>query len=118
MKKVIATVIALTLIIGVVGCATIKMESKLEKPVSMTSLRGTPVRDFAVNTRAIWLFWGLIELAVPEFDQLVEPYVADRAGIQKLEIKTQYNFLDFVVTALTDGIITMRSIKIEGQVFD
>jgi len=118
MRKVIATVIALTLIMGVVGCATIKMESKLEKPVSMTSLRGTPVRDFAVNTRAVWLFWGLIDLSVPEFDQIIGPYVADRAGIQKLEIKTQYGFLDLVVTALTDGIITMRTVKIEGQVFD
>ena len=104
------------LIIGVAGCATIKIESKIEKPVSMTSLRGTPVRDFAVNTRAIWLFWGLIDLSVPEFDQIIGPYAADRAGIQKLEIKTQYGFLDLVVTALTDGIITMRTVKIKGQV--
>ena len=118
MRKIIAVVVALTLIIVVVGCATIKMESKLEKPVSMTSMRGTPVRDFVVNTRAIWLFWGLVDLSVPEFDQIVGPHVADRAGIQKLEIKTQYGFLDLVVTALTDGIITMRTVKIEGQVFD
>jgi hypothetical protein len=118
MRKVIATVIALMLVIGVVGCATIKMESKLEKPISMTSLRGTPVRDFVVNTRAIWLFWGLIDLSVPEFDQLVGPYAADRAGVQKLEIKTQYGVLDFFVTVLTNGVITMRSVKIEGQVFD
>ena len=55
MRKLIATVIALALVIGVVGCATIKMESRLEKPVSMTSMRGTPVRDFAVNTRANFL---------------------------------------------------------------
>lgn len=118
MRKMIAFAVALTLIIGVVGCATIKMESDLEKPVSMTSMRGTPVRDFVVNTRAIWLFWGLVDLSVPEFDQMIGPYAADRAGIQKLEIKTQYGFLDLVVTGLTDGIITMRTIKIQGQVFD
>ena len=118
MRKIIPVVVALTLIIGVVGCATIKMESKVEKPVSMTSMRGTPVRDFAVSTRAVWLFWGLIELSVPDFDQIIGPYAADRAGIQKLKIKTEYDLLDFVVSKLTVGIVTTRSMKIQGQVFD
>ena len=41
MKKKVLIIITLTVVIGVVGCATLPMESHLEKPVSMTQISDT-----------------------------------------------------------------------------
>lgn len=118
MRKAIVFIIALTLITGVIGCATLTMKSKVDKPVSMTNMRGTPVRNFERNEKAVWLLWGLIPVSIPEVDDVVAPHVADRVGVQNLKITTKYSFLDVVVTTLTQGMLTMRSVKVEGQVYD
>ena len=119
MRKLLSVIVTITLIMAFAGCATLKMESKVDKPVSMTSMRGTPVRDFERNDRAIWLFWGLIPLStIPEVDDVVAPHVADRVGVQNLKITTKSSFLDGVVSTLTLNIIMMRSVKIKGQVYD
>ena len=66
MRRILTPFAALALVIVVAGCATISMESKVEKPVSMTGMGSEEVREFTTQDRAIWLFWGLIPLSVPE----------------------------------------------------
>jgi len=37
-----ATIVAFALVIGVIGCATLPLESRLGKPVSMTEMTDSP----------------------------------------------------------------------------
>ena len=61
--------------------------------------------------------WGLVPLSVPEIDDVVGPRVADRAGVQNLETEPKLNIVDSLVTVLTLGIITSRTISISGEVY-
>lgn len=118
MRKVAVSVVAFALAIVVTGCATIPLESDLEKPVSMTDMKGTPAQTFASKSKAIWLFWGLIPLSVPTVDGVVGPAVADHAGVQNLMITTEADGLDVIAWILTNGILSMRTVTIEGQAYD
>lgn len=120
MRKVLLAITTLAVIIAVAGCATLPMESNLKKPVSMTTIENNPTRtkEFFAEGRAIWLFWGLIDLSLPAFDEVIGPEIADHAGVQNLKITTQSTFIDVVVTGLTDGIVTMRTVTIEGQAYE
>jgi len=118
MRKAITTVVFFVLIIGIVGCATLPMESKLDRPVSMTDMKETPVKNFTSANKAIWLFWGLIPIALPEVDGVIVPEMAGHNGVQNMKITTEYDIIDLIVTAFTDGIVTMRTVTIEGEVYD
>ena len=118
MRKVIATVVSLVFVIGMIGCATIPMESNLDNPVSMTEVKETPVKSFTSDNRAIWLFWGIIPVAIPEIDGVLVPQMAGHTGIQNLKITAESDALDLIVTILTDGVIFMRTVRVEGEVYD
>jgi hypothetical protein len=118
MRKVLVAIVTLTLVVVVTGCATIPMESNLAKPVSMTDMKGATAQTFMSKGRAIWLFWGLMPISVPTVDGVVGPAVADHAGVQNLKITTEADGLDVFAWILTNGILTMRTVTIEGQAYD
>ena len=118
MRKVLLSTVAFALIVMVAGCATLPMESDLEKPVSMTKMTDTPAKSFSSSYRALWLFWGAISLSLPTVDGVIVPEMGDHNGVQNLKITTHNDALDFIVTMLTDGILTMRTVTIEGEVYD
>ena len=118
MRKAAVSTIVLALVILVAGCATLPMESNLEKPVSMTDMKGTTAQTFASKSKAIWLFWGLMPLSLPTVDEVVGPAVADHAGVQNLKITTETDFIDWLATQLTGRILIMRTVTIEGQAYD
>lgn len=118
MRKILVVIIALAFTITVVGCATVPMESKLQKTVSMTSMKGLNVREFDSTQRAIWLLWGLIPLSFTSVDEVIGPHVADRGGIQNLKVESKSGLVDTLVTVITQGIITVRTVTISGEVYD
>ena len=118
MRKVVVSIVALALVIVVTGCATLPMESNVGKPVSMTDMKGTPAQTFESESKAIWLFWGLVPLSVPTVDEVVGPAVADHAGVQNLKITSQADALDVIAWILTNGILNMRTVTVEGQAYD
>ena len=118
MRRIAPVIIAFVLAIVVTGCATLPMDSNLEQSVSMTKVNDAPVKSFAVSNKAIWLFWGAIPLALPEFDGIIVPEMAGHAGVQNLKITTKSDFLDLIATVLTDGILVMRTVTVEGEVYD
>lgn len=118
MDKVVLTIIALTLAILFVGCATLPLESNVGKTVSMSKIQDTSVGRFSETRKAFWLFWGAVRFSLPEVDHIVGPAVADHTGVQNLKITTEYGLLDVIVTQLTYGIVHMRTVKIEGEVYD
>ena len=117
MKKTLLFATAIMLVLVLAGCASLTMESKIKKTVSMTNMDGAEPRMFTSSARAVWLFWGLVPVSVPNIDEIIGTQVADRTGVQNLKITTKNSFLDLVINVLTDGIITTRSVKIEGEVY-
>lgn len=118
MKSIFVSIVALVIVMSMAGCATVSMKSKLDKTISLTDMEGNRVREIDVKQRAIWLLWGSIPLSVPKIDDIIGPHVADRTGIQNLEIESKYSFLDGLITTATVGILTMRTVTIEGEVYD
>ncbi len=118
MRKIVSSVVILAFIIIFAGCATLPLESNLDKPVSMTKVKDTQVKTFVTNSKALWLFWGLTPISLPEIDGIMLPQVSGHAGVQNLKITTESGFVDLVVTILTNGILTMRTVTVEGEVYD
>jgi len=72
---------AILLAVSFVGCATLPLESNLQKPVAMTKISGLDGNDFVVTKQALWLFWGLTPISVLKVDEVIGPKVADHEGI-------------------------------------
>ena len=118
MRKIVSSTVVLAFIIIFAGCATLPLDSNLDKPVDMTDGKNAQVRTFVSNNKAVWIFWGLAPLSLPTVDGVVLPQVSGHAGVQNLKITTESGFVDHVVTILTQGILMMRTVRIEGEVYD
>jgi hypothetical protein len=114
----VSLVVIFAFIVTFVGCATIPMESNMDKPVSMTEVKDETAKTFVSNNKALWLFWGIIPLSVPEIDNVLVPQVSGHDGVQNLKITTESGFIDLVVTILTQGILFMRTVRVQGEVYD
>ena len=115
--KAFIIIIGILLIVSFVGCATLPLESNLQKPVAMTQISNSRGNDFVVTKHALWLFWGLISVSVPNVDEIIGPRVADYEGVQNLKITTQYGFVDFLLSAVTSGVIYSQTVTIQGKVY-
>ena len=115
--KALIIVATLLIVVSLVGCATLPLESNLEKPVSMTKISGSSGNDFVVTKQALWLFWGLMPISVPKVDEVIGPKIADHEGIQNLKITTQYGFIDVVISAITSGVLYSQTVIIQGKVY-
>jgi len=118
MKKAAVVVLALTFAIMVAGCASLPVESKLYKTVSLTSMKGTNIRPFESSQRAIWLLWGLIPLSVPDVDTIIGPHATERTGVQNLKVVSKNTIVDGLITTLSFNIITVRTVDVSGEVYD
>ncbi len=115
--KTLIILVTLLLVISFVGCATLPLESNLQKPVAMTQISNSRGNDFVVTKHALWLFWGLIPVSIPNVDEVIGPRVADYDGVQNLKITTEYGFFDFLLSAVTSGVIYSQTVTIQGRVY-
>ena len=106
------------------GCATIQLEAPmLDKPISMSRKADTQkahrtVRHFSRERRAVWLLFGAIPIYVPEMDEIVAKESSGQDAVTNLSITTEYDVLDILVRAVTQGVVYTRSITVEGDVVD
>jgi len=115
--KVAMIIITILLVVSFVGCATLPLESNLQKPVAMNKLSGSDGNDFVVTKQALWLFWGLIPISVPNVDEVVGPKVADHEGVQNLKITTEFGFINVLLSAVTSGVLYSQTVTIQGKVY-
>ena len=118
MRRIVSLVGVFVFIMTFAGCATLPMESNMDKPVSMTEVKDEAAKTFVSNNKALWLFWGMIPLSIPEVDNVLVPQVSGHDGVQNLKITTESDFIDLVVMVLTQGILFMRTVRIQGEVYD
>jgi hypothetical protein len=98
---------ALTFDAGDLGVATSMAEPAQTPP------QGTP---FRVTKHPVFLLWGLAGASRPNAEDVLAGQVGSGARIANLRIKLRARWTDLLVTALTAGVISPRSVTFEGIV--
>lgn len=104
------------------GCALSFDSTKLGVPATMaeaapaagaTPPAGTP---FRVTRHPVFLLWGLATAGQPNIEDVLAGQVGTGSGIANLKIRIRARWHDILVTGLTAGFISPRSVTFEGVV--
>ncbi len=104
--------------VGASGCAMSFDSTHLGVPVTMasaatTAIAGTP---FHVNRHPVFIGWGAITAAMPNLEDVLAGQVGNGAGVTNLKIKVRARWSDLLITGLTFGLFSPRTVTFEGTV--
>ena len=107
-------VLALTLS----GCALTFDATELGVPTSLAESAQSPPQGtaFRITKRPVFLLWGLAGASRPNAEDVLAGQVGTGARIANLRIKVRSRWSDLLVTVLTAGLVTPRSVTFEGVV--
>lgn len=126
MKKLCVVLMLLCMLI-MSSCSTIALNSTtLADPAQMNSAgqsNYTIIKSFKVNDKAGWAL-GLIPANKPAGDNheyfavFLERQISEAGGdaIINLQIRTQYNIGDFLISLVTFGFYATRTVTVTGDV--
>ena len=100
------------------GCVLTFDATELGVPTSMAEpaqavAQGTP---FRVTKHPVFLLWGLVTAAQPNAEDVLAGQVGEGSRVANLRIKVRSRWSDLLVTAISGGLITPRSVTFEGVV--
>ena len=100
------------------GCALTFDSTHLGVPVALadssrSAVTGTP---FKVTKHPVYFAWGLVTVAPPNLEDVLAGQLGTGASITRLKIKVGMRPSDFVITVLTFGVFSPRSVTFEGVV--
>src|SRR4029077_7741083 len=75
--------------------------------------QGTP---FRITKRPVYLLWGLTAASRPNAEDVLAGQVGTGRRVANLRIKVRARWSDLLVTVLTAGLISPRSVTLEGVV--
>ena len=104
--------------VGASGCALSFDSTHLGVPVTMASpaantTSGTP---FHVNRHPVFIGWGLMTAANPNLEDVLAGQVGNGAGVTDLKIRVRARWSDLLITGLTFGLFSPRTVTFEGSV--
>ncbi|HET8713632.1 MAG TPA: hypothetical protein VFM23_08145 [Gemmatimonadales bacterium] len=100
------------------GCAMTFDATELGVPTSMAESAQAPPQGeaFRVTKHPVYLLWGLIGASKPNAEDVLAGQVGTGARVANLRIKVRARWTDILVTGLTAGLISPRSVTFEGVV--
>jgi len=100
------------------GCALSFDSTKLGVPVSLAGAAPAPASGtpFRVTKHPVFVFWGAITAAPPSLEDVLASQVGTGARIAELRIKVRARWSDLLITGLTGGLFSPRSVTFEGVV--
>src|SRR5712664_1491745 len=100
------------------GCAMTFDATDLGVPTSLAEPAQTPPQGtpFRVTKHPVFLLWGLAGASRPNAEDVLAGQVGTGARIANLRIKVRSRLSDLLVTVLTAGVLTPRSVTFEGVV--
>lgn len=100
------------------GCALTFDATELGVPTSMAESAKAPPQGepFRVTKHPTFLLWGLIGASKPKAEDVLAGQVGTGARIANLKIKVRARWTDLLVTGLTLGLVSPRSVTFEGVV--
>jgi len=96
------------------GCALSFDSTKL----SLAGAAPAPASStpFLVTKHPVFVFWGLITAAPPSLEDVLAGQVGTGARVADLRIKVRARWSDLLITGLTGGLFSPRSVTFEGVV--
>ncbi len=100
------------------GCALTFDATDLGVPTSLAESARTPAQGtaFRVTKHPVFLLWGLAGASRPNAEDVLAGQVGTGARVANLRIKVRSRWSDLLVTGLTAGLISPRSVTFEGIV--
>ena len=118
MNRLSASVAMAALGLAVGGCALTFDSTRLGVPVTMAGpAQATPAgTPFRVTRHPVFVVWGAFTAAAPNLEDVVAGQVGAGAGVSNLRIRVHARWSDLLITALTVGLFSPRTITFEGVV--
>src|SRR5213083_2318355 len=100
------------------GCAMTFDAADLGVPTSLAERAQTPPQGtpFRVTKHPVFLLWGLAGASRPNAEDVLAGQVGTGSRITNLRIKVRSRWPDLLVTVLTAGFISPRSVTFEGVI--
>lgn len=100
------------------GCALTFDATQLGVPTSLAEAAQSPPQGdaFRVTKHPVYLLWGLVGTSRPNAEDVLAGQVGTGSRIANLRVNVRSRWSDLLVTALTLGVITPRSVTFEGVV--
>lgn len=92
--------------------------SKLGVPVTMGSKAGVPAKGqpFKVSSGSLWVLWGAVPVKKPSMRQPLSSQLVGGQSIEDLKITVGSKWYDVLVSVITLGIVTPRTVTLEGVI--
>ncbi len=105
-------------VLTVSGCALTFDATELGVPTSLAESAQAPPHGtpFSVTKHPVFLLWGLAAASRPNAEDVLAGQAGTGARIANLRIKVRTRWADLLVTAITAGAISPRSVTFEGVV--
>lgn len=118
MTRLFVGVAAAALSLAMAGCAMTFDSTHLGVPVTMagdarTPSAGTP---FRVTKHPVFVGWGLFTVGKPRLEDVLAGQVGIGSGVSQLRIRVRARWSDLLITALTAGLVSPRSVTFEGRI--
>jgi len=102
------------------ACALTFDSTKLGVPVSLAgagpALPPGPATPFRVTKHPVFVFWGAITAAPPNLEDVLAGQLGTGARLTDVRIRVRARWSDLLITGLTAGMFSPRSVTIEGVV--
>lgn len=92
--------------------------SKLGVPVTMGSKAGAPAKGqpFKVSSGSLWVLWGAVPVKKPSLRQPLGSQLVGGQSIEDVKITVGSRWYDVLVSVITLGIVTPRTVTLEGVI--
>ena len=100
------------------ACALSFDSTKLGVPVALAGAASAPAAGtpFRVTKHPVFVFWGAFTAAPPNLEDVLAGQVGTGGRIADLRIKVRARWIDLLITGLTGGVFSPRSVTFEGVV--
>ena len=100
------------------ACSLTYDATALGVPATLASSASEPVEGehFKVTSRAVWGLWGLVQLSQPNLRKALAHQVGEGSSLADIRIKSKARFSDILFTVITLGLLSTRSVTVEGTV--
>ena len=101
------------------GCSMTLDATDVGVPVQLSTAAGEPVtggRDFAVTSRAMYAFWGILKLSQPDLGEALAGQLVGGERIANVRVRVRSRWTDVLISGLTLGLIVPRAVTYEGTV--
>ncbi|MFO7637892.1 MAG: hypothetical protein R6X14_01100 [bacterium] len=89
------------------GCATLYVDAPPGRDVKLLARETPPSTVF--STKAWFFLWGLVPSDIGTAEHI------SRLGLDAVKVKSQTSIVDWLISAVTGGIVMPRTVIIEGR---